>query len=257
MKKLIHLNLTRLPLRYKFRFIVISMSLLVNTWALASLVPNKNISLTNKTTHPMITTEKLSLSFSQKKATEAKELDTLKKIERLKEEQKKAPKLEFASNDKLFEKKFSKAKALTKPAPEALKYPKNTRKTKTEALKKSETIRPNNQTAPESKNDVDLLAQNSETHNPLVSEPSFSKPPEQPRYPALAKKRGQEGTVWLEVWLDAAGEQIQRKISESSGINILDKAALKAVSRWEFLPYRQKNMTIASRVKIPVQFVLN
>ena len=128
---------------------------------------------------------------------------------------------------------------------------------KTVELQENNTPQTENLTVHEADHNIDSLAQTRLTHNPLVSEPSFSKPPEQPRYPSLAKRRGQQGTVWLEVWLDAAGEQIKREITASSGVNILDQAALKAVSSWEFLPFSQEDITISSRVKIPVQFVLN
>jgi protein TonB len=90
-----------------------------------------------------------------------------------------------------------------------------------------------------------------------MSRPSFLTPPKSPRYPTIARKRGQEGTVWLEIWLNKFGEQTRRIITKSSGVNVLDSAALATVSQWAFMPHRQTNITIASRVKIPIEFVLN
>lgn len=92
---------------------------------------------------------------------------------------------------------------------------------------------------------------------PLISNPSFSAPPKPPRYPSVARKRGQQGTVWLEIWLDELGEQTRLFVSESSGVPALDKAALRAVSAWQFQPHRYESSVVAARVRIPVEFVLN
>jgi len=91
---------------------------------------------------------------------------------------------------------------------------------------------------------------------PLVTEPLFARPPTPPNYPTVARKRGQQGTVWLDIWLDDEGEQRQLSVSKSSGIAVLDDAALQAVASWEFMPYRINGKSAASRVRVPVQFAL-
>ncbi|MAZ71024.1 MAG: hypothetical protein CMK45_10680 [Porticoccus sp.] len=91
---------------------------------------------------------------------------------------------------------------------------------------------------------------------PLVTEPLFARPPTPPNYPTVARKRGQQGTVWLDIWLDDEGEQRQLSVSKSSGIAVLDEAALQAVASWEFMPYRINGKSAASRVRVPVQFAL-
>ena len=103
----------------------------------------------------------------------------------------------------------------------------------------------------------EMTQDNEKAQNPLISTPSFSKPPASPRYPSLARKRGQQGTVWLEIWLNKFGEQTKRVITASSGVKMLDKAALETVSKWQFRPHTQADIRIASRVKIPIEFVLN
>ncbi|MEH6357844.1 MAG: energy transducer TonB [Pseudomonadales bacterium] len=95
-------------------------------------------------------------------------------------------------------------------------------------------------------------------HNaPIISEPLFERTPAPPKYPTVARKRGQQGTVWLEIWLDEWGMQSKLSIMQSSGTRVLDKAALQAVSDWRFKPHQINGQGIASRVRIPVEFALN
>ena len=91
----------------------------------------------------------------------------------------------------------------------------------------------------------------------VVTEPLFAAPPTPPRYPTIARKRGQQGTVWLDVWLDEEGKQAKLAIAKSSGLAVLDESALKAVSQWQFQGYRVGGVRMASRVRIPVEFALN
>jgi len=93
-------------------------------------------------------------------------------------------------------------------------------------------------------------------HQEVVLDPKFKSPPNPPVYPRLARKRGMEGVVWLDVWLDRTGEQTRLEVFDSSGIELLDQAALDAVARWQFVPKHFAGMTIASRVRIPVEFNL-
>jgi len=90
---------------------------------------------------------------------------------------------------------------------------------------------------------------------PMI-EPVFASPPAAPRYPRLARKRGQEGTVWLDVLLDAEGRQEKRQIFQSSGLALLDQAALEAVSSWQGEPHRVNGLGLRSWVRIPVEFSL-
>ncbi|MGB0467370.1 MAG: energy transducer TonB [Pontibacterium sp.] len=78
-----------------------------------------------------------------------------------------------------------------------------------------------------------------------------------PVYPRIARKRGQQGTVWLRAYVKASGEVGQVSVSESSGFRLLDKAALKAVRQWRFTPAQQDGHAQAAYVKIPVTFLLD
>lgn len=94
-------------------------------------------------------------------------------------------------------------------------------------------------------------------HEDIVSKPTFSAPPIPPRYPRLARKRGQEGVVWLDIWLDRDGKQTRLEVVDSSGIDSLDLAAIDAVNGWQFMPRKSGAFTVASRVRIPVEFSLH
>ena len=90
----------------------------------------------------------------------------------------------------------------------------------------------------------------------VAATPRYSVNPP-PVYPAIARKRGDEGTVLLEVHVDEAGRVDDLRIAASSGYNPLDRAALKAVRRWRFEPGRRGDRKIAVWVRVPVIFRLH
>ncbi len=106
-------------------------------------------------------------------------------------------------------------------------------------------------------NTQNSLASSPGSRTPIITKPVFAAQPVPPRYPAVARKRGQEGTVWLDIWLDEQGNKSRLEITQSSGLTLLDASALKAVSRWQFKPYVKDGIRTASRVRIPVVFSLN
>ncbi len=79
---------------------------------------------------------------------------------------------------------------------------------------------------------------------------------EPPVYPGLARKRGQEGTVILQVLVNREGRVDALEIENSSGFGQLDRAALAAVRKWSFEPGRQGEERIAMWVRVPVTFKL-
>lgn len=88
------------------------------------------------------------------------------------------------------------------------------------------------------------------------SEPRFRVPPSAPEYPKASRMRRQEGTVLLEVKLGTQGEQLQVVLLKSSGFPLLDRSALKAVKRWQFLPQEINGQAVSHVVRIPVRFEL-
>lgn len=77
-----------------------------------------------------------------------------------------------------------------------------------------------------------------------------------PRYPYLARRRGQEGRVVLRVQVTADGEAAAVQLRQSSGYRLLDKAAVEAVKTWRFVPARRGGLAVAGSVEVPVSFKL-
>jgi protein TonB len=77
-----------------------------------------------------------------------------------------------------------------------------------------------------------------------------------PAYPGLARKRGQEGTVFLQVFVNADGRVDDLEIEKSSGFASLDRAAAASVRKWSFEPGRRGEERIPMWVRVPVTFKL-
>ncbi len=77
-----------------------------------------------------------------------------------------------------------------------------------------------------------------------------------PRYPRLARVRGWEGRVVLRVQVRANGAVRAIRVINSSGYDLLDRAAIKAVRRWRFRAAQVAGVSIASTVKVPIRFRL-
>lgn len=98
----------------------------------------------------------------------------------------------------------------------------------------------------------------SDSNLPIVlSKPNFKAKPSPIDYPRLAQRRNLQGEAIIEVWLDEKGEQIKQTIIHSSGHKLLDSAALKSISDWQFQGHHNGQQYIASRVQIPVTFKLD
>ncbi|MDV7103967.1 energy transducer TonB [Vibrio sp. TH_r3] len=101
-------------------------------------------------------------------------------------------------------------------------------------------------------------AHTAQTSTPkLLDKPTFKAKPTPVSYPRLAKRRGQQGKVLVEVWIDQKGQQIKQFIVDSSGYSALDEAALNAISNWQFTVSVEQGYSIAHRVRIPVTFKLD
>ncbi len=75
-----------------------------------------------------------------------------------------------------------------------------------------------------------------------------------PAYPAVAQRRGLEGTVVLRVKVLANGYPDDVQVSKSSGHTILDEAAIKAVLSWTFDPAKRGKTPIDGVVSVPIIF---
>jgi len=85
--------------------------------------------------------------------------------------------------------------------------------------------------------------------------PNYLDNPE-PVYPALARRRGQEGLVLLTVKVTAEGRTASVALKESSGYSLLDDAALQAVRHWRFEPARIGLSAVDTEIEVPVRFKL-
>ncbi len=89
----------------------------------------------------------------------------------------------------------------------------------------------------------------------VKARPNYLKNPEPP-YPLAARRRRQEGLVLLAVKVSAQGRALRVELKQSSGVAVLDGAAIEAVRGWEFEPARVGSIAIESEIEVPVRFKL-
>ncbi|PAU86214.1 energy transducer TonB [Pseudomonas sp. WN033] len=90
----------------------------------------------------------------------------------------------------------------------------------------------------------------------ITQSPRYAEPPARPAYPALARRRGWQGEVWLEIEVGPEGRSAEPVLLRSSGFELLDKAALEVARQWRFVPEQRNGRPVATRVRVPVQFAL-
>lgn len=89
-----------------------------------------------------------------------------------------------------------------------------------------------------------------------LATPTFASKPPQPIYPRMARKKGLEGTATVEVMFNEFGQQLALTLVKSSGVGLLDQAALEAVETWEFQAPTNK-LASHYKVRVPIRFALN
>lgn len=94
----------------------------------------------------------------------------------------------------------------------------------------------------------------SEMQGVREASPLEGQPP--PVYPVIARYRQLEGMVILWVEVLASGMCGKIKVKESSGVDILDQAAIKGVKKWKFRPATENGKQVPSLIEIPVKFQL-
>jgi protein TonB len=106
--------------------------------------------------------------------------------------------------------------------------------------------------------DIDLaVAVDIEKKTPVVIEavPLYKVNP-LPEYPRIARKRGYQGTVVLEVLVDQNGRVGDLRLFTSSGHSILDRKAMACVKGWLFEPGMKGDKKLDMWVRVPVRFEL-
>ena len=77
-----------------------------------------------------------------------------------------------------------------------------------------------------------------------------------PEYPLIARKKGWQGKLLLNVLVGKNGEVIDINIVKTSGFEILDKTSIETVKNWKFIPARIGKKRIEDNLNIPVSFML-
>ncbi|MFW1677762.1 energy transducer TonB, partial [Pontibacter sp. JAM-7] len=90
----------------------------------------------------------------------------------------------------------------------------------------------------------------------VVRSPQYRESPRAPEYPRKALRRKLEGMVMIRVLVGADGANQRVIIQQSSGHEVLDQAALEAVTKWRFVPSRYAGKAVAAWVEVPVNFKL-
>jgi protein TonB len=90
---------------------------------------------------------------------------------------------------------------------------------------------------------------------PPIYEAAYLNNPKPP-YPPIAKRLHIQGTVLVRALVNPAGSPENVELARSSGSEVLDEAALKAVMGWKFVPARQGDQTVTATVEIPIHFHL-
>ena len=58
----------------------------------------------------------------------------------------------------------------------------------------------------------------------------------------------------LVVYINKEGLPTSIEVEKSSGFYLLDRAAVKAVWKWQFVPAKRGRISVDSKVRVPVQF---
>ena len=77
-----------------------------------------------------------------------------------------------------------------------------------------------------------------------------------PAYPAVSKRMGEQGKVFLRVYINEQGQPEKIEIKQSSGYDRLDEAALNTVRNWKFVPGKRNGVPEAMWHIVPINFVL-
>ncbi|NIT13315.1 MAG: TonB family protein [Candidatus Dadabacteria bacterium] len=131
-------------------------------------------------------------------------------------------------------------------------------KNRAEKIQTKQTHSANKQTTTNHKNvnkapDESIITLNTITEDAY---PDYSSNPK-PHYPLIARRRGYEGTVVLNVLVLENGRVGKVAIEQSSKYKVLDSAAIRAVNDWNFIPGKRNGVMLASWVKVPIRFRLN
>ena len=77
-----------------------------------------------------------------------------------------------------------------------------------------------------------------------------------PKYPTMSLKMGEQGTVKIRVFVSAEGMPQKIELSQSSGYDRLDQAALASVPKWRFVPGKRGGVPEGMWFVVPIPFII-
>ena len=104
------------------------------------------------------------------------------------------------------------------------------------------------------KSNDNRMSQNKNLSKALYKIGSINNP--HPPYPLIARKKGFEGKLILEVLVNEDGSVKSTSIRESSGYEILDTVSKKTVEKWTFIPAKKMGQAVKDNIQVPIKFVL-
>ena len=104
------------------------------------------------------------------------------------------------------------------------------------------------------KSNDNRMSQNKNLSKALYKIGSINNP--HPPYPLIARKKGFEGKLILEVLVNEDGSVKSTSIRESSGYEILDTVSKKTVEKWTFIPAKKMGKAVKDNIQVPIKFVL-
>lgn len=87
-------------------------------------------------------------------------------------------------------------------------------------------------------------------------DPPVPLTPIRPKYPEIAQEAGIEGTVVIQVFVDAKGRVRETVVLKGIPNTGLNEAALEAIRRTRFRPAKQRERAVGVWISIPVNFRL-
>ena len=77
-----------------------------------------------------------------------------------------------------------------------------------------------------------------------------------PSYPAMSRRRGEQGSVVLRVELSETGQVVNAQVESSSGFGRLDESAQAAVRTWRCTPATRNGLLVRATALQPFNFVI-
>ena len=90
----------------------------------------------------------------------------------------------------------------------------------------------------------------------IADEPPAALNQIRPVYPAVSRRRGEQGTVTHEITISEKGVVIAVELLQSSGFSELDRAARQALLAARFTPATQNGASVQFRLVLPIEFDL-